>query len=251
MAIFSFTGQVLPRIVNLDIQPISEAKWDIPEVNSVVTFKTSIKNSVVSVIVDTPVFRDSDMPIYYIRAMDLARAMADTCGFTMGTAFTVFIDKMKYPNGVESSLLFEDKSLRALCTSYALDNIVPALNVINSDPAIFMALNDLMMSITLPHHAAFNLARAVEGIRHIIAGPGTDSQKAWPIMQNALNVDADYLRLMTSISTQPRHGHRVHITGATATEATHRTWIVMDRFMHYRMGGNVQLDLVKFPLLTG
>jgi hypothetical protein len=113
-----------------------------------------------------------------------------------------------------------------------------------------MALNDLIVSITLPHQASVNCARDVEGLR-VLMVPATDRKQAWPIFQTNLNIDRAYREFVTDVSTGPRHGDRTWIPGTTVTEATKRAWIILNRFLEYRKRANQALPLADFPLLTG
>jgi len=124
-------------------------------------------------------------------------------------------------------------------------------DLVVADPALFQALDDLIVSITLPHHSPVNCARAVEGLRHLIAAPGASASQAWEQMRDALRLDRTFLQLITDTSTAPRHGNRAYIPGATTTETVRRSWIVMDRFLAYRKRGNTPRPVAEFPVLTG
>jgi hypothetical protein len=112
-----------------------------------------------------------------------------------------------------------------------------------------MALNDLIISVTLPHHAAVNCARAIDGIRNLMVPAGGDRKQSWLLMRQNLNVAESYLTFLTNVSIAPRHGDRTHIPGSVVTETVERSWIIMDRFLEFRKRGNCPLPIDRFPLL--
>ena len=123
-------------------------------------------------------------------------------------------------------------------------------DLVVTDPALFQALDDLIVSITLPHHSTVNCARAIEGLRHLIAAPDATVSQAWEQMRNALQLDRSFLQLITDTSAAPRHGNRIHISGSITTEIVRRSWLIMDRFLEYRKRGNTPLPATDFPTLT-
>jgi hypothetical protein len=70
-------------------------------------------------------------------------------------------------------------------------------------------------------------------------------------MRDVLNLDLDYLKLISDASTNPRHGVPERAGGLLCSEVVLRTWNVMNRFFEYRKRGNVPLPLAEFPLLKG
>ena len=124
-------------------------------------------------------------------------------------------------------------------------------DLVLSDPPLFQALDDLIVLITLPHHAAVDCARAIEGLRNLVAARGATVSRSWEQMRNALQLDRSFLQPITDTSTAPRHGDRNFIPGTTVTEIVRRSWIIMDRFLEYQKRGNISLPATDFPLLAG
>lgn len=191
------------------------------------------------------------------RAWDLARTAVDAYCYLAGWGLTVYLDTLVDPSGDVTTVLPKDESLAALCTAFDLKvasgpNSFDALyRMLVAEPALFMALNDLIVSITLPHHATVNCARAIEGLRVLMAPSITDRQRAWPIFQDNLNIDRAYREYVTGVSTGPRHGDRTFIPGTVVTETTKRSWTIMNRFLEYRKSGNQPLAVADFQLLCG
>ena len=69
-------------------------------------------------------------------------------------------------------------------------------------------------------------------------------------MQAALNISRPYQQWVTSLSANPRHADRSHITGANTTEALSRTWSLMNRFLEYKRRGDKPLSAPDFPVLN-
>jgi hypothetical protein len=190
-----------------------------------------------------------------MRAIDLARAAIDIFCFANGWGLTVWIDTFIKPDGAEQFLLAQMPQLAPLCTAFNLapsgGKIEDVWRIVVGEPAIFMALNDLIAGITWPHYAPVNCARAIEGIRNMITPLGTDRKQGWPLMRANLNIEQGYLSFITDQSTGPRHGDRAFIPGTEVNKTVERSWIVMDRFLEFRKRGNQPLPLVEFPMLTG
>jgi hypothetical protein len=97
------------------------------------------------------------------------------------------------------------------------------------NPTLFMALNELILAITLPHVSSVNCARAMERLKHLIAPQGATDKEAWRKMRDTLRIDESYLKYITRYSVGPRHGSPVHVPGTVTTEVTRRAWIIMNR----------------------
>jgi len=50
---------------------------------------------------------------------------------------------------------------------------------------------------------------------------------------------------------KPRHGNRTAIPGSIAKEVVNRTWILFDRFLSWKLGGDQPLADPSFPPLKG
>jgi hypothetical protein len=247
-----FLGRVIPPCLACTLSGIPEVNWLDSERGTKATFSITIENSHVTVSV---CFLDGEEPPFifaYIKALDLAKAAVDTTAFMTGHGLTVILENWVDSKGVTAEILLTDPQLSSLATVFTRPNgLNEVIQLVMTDPPLFHALNDLILSITVPHHSATNCARVAESIRHMIAGQGAPPKAAWPVMRQTLNVDENYLTLITGISLGPRHGHRVRVDGTATTEVVKRTWVIMNRFLEYRIRGNKQLDPVDFPLLKG
>jgi hypothetical protein len=123
-------------------------------------------------------------------------------------------------------------------------------NIVLSDPTLFLALNDLVSAITIPHVAPVACSRAMDGLRHLIASPDAKEPLAWQQMRDALRVDRNFLQLISDTSKGPRHARPGHIPGDIVKEICRRSWIIMNRYLEYVKRGHQPLPVVEFPLLV-
>ncbi len=111
-------------------------------------------------------------------------------------------------------------------------------------------MEDLISGISIQYHKTINCARCVEAIRQIIAGYEISTSEQWKLMRGALNVEREYLELIMNSAKYNRHGNPVSTDDAVIAEVMRRTWTIVDRFFHYRIGGNRELGGAQFPLLA-
>jgi hypothetical protein len=164
----------------------------------------------------------------------------------------VYLDTFVNPDGVQSPIAPKDDRLAPLCTALALDSEFDQVHaLVLQEVGLFMALNDLIGAITLPHVSPVNCGRAMDGLKHLIATPGSNDKQAWEQMREALQIDEKYLKFITDHSSGPRHARPGHTPGSVTTEVTRRSWIIMNRFFEFRKRGSKRLSLPDFPLLVG
>lgn len=258
MATIHFTGRVLPSVLKITLQDVPQVRWQATDIGLDMTFTISITDSIVDIECEANRFNQSDVLPLYMRALDLARASVDLVAFAGGYGATVFLDTIITPEGSSSAIFPESPEVRGLCTAFTINSqagnqdsrLGDVFRIVFSEPALFMALNDLISGITLPHHAPVNCARAIESLRNLIAPPGTSRKDAWDLLRENLRVEKDYLEYITGHSTGPRHGDRSHIPGTRVTEITRRAWVVMNRFLEFRKRLNEPLPTSEFPLLS-
>lgn len=253
-----FIGRVFPSEVRLTVADHPQITWHDDQNNIDTIFTITIQNNTITVDCETNRFDPSLVTFLYMRAFDLARATVDLAAFSSGYGFIVIIETITTPDGQTTTIAAYDPSLAALCKAYQI-GVVPAtttdndfqkvLLLVSTDWRIFRTLRHLIEAITFPHEAGRNCANAIEALRHIIA-PNQPSGQAWRNFRNALNISEDYLKMITDVSTGPRHGDPTHIPGPTITEITRRSWRVMNRFFEYKNRNSGPLPLTDFPLLT-
>lgn len=263
MALLKFYGRILPPppIINLTMKDLPSIHWEDKELGLVMDLSMSIVDSEVIVSCESNLYSTQDeMSEIYKRVFDMARSAVDCFSYVKGVGLSVILERFIPPNGISTNILVERPELASLVTAFDLNpsnkgsNFEAMYAIVISEPNLFLALNDLIASITVSHHAAVNCGRAIEAIREVIMPSGSDRSRrnrGWEIMRQHLNIELTYLSFITDVSTAPRHGKRVAATSKQDfNETLKRSWIIMNRFFEYRKRGNVQLPLADFPILS-
>ncbi len=217
----------------------------------------TITNSVVEVVCTSS---HDGKPEYdnavYMRSFDMARGVVDSLGYAKGLGVAVIPESITKPDGITYEILVERPDLAELVTAFSSGSqkqsliVGEMLSIVFSDLLIVMALNDLVASIALPHHAPVNCGRTVEAIRQMMQPRAGDRRDAWATMRENLNIDIAYLSFISDQSKGPRHGDRAGITPSAYEETIKRTWVVMNRFLEYKKRGSQALPRTEFPLLS-
>ena len=102
------------------------------------------------------------------------------------------------------------------------------------DRNLALALRDITEGIREEYTGPISCARAIETIRNYFIPEGGDRKDGWEPMRNALNAILSYVKSITDISRDPRHGDRSKGDGGEGRETAERAWILMNRFLEYR-----------------
>ena len=228
-----FIGRVHPSAFKITLQA-PEAKWIWQEQNLELTFRVKLGNGFINAECELDHYRPDYISELYRRAFDLTRASVNLVGFAHGLGMTVLFEILIGPDGSVTELAPIEQQLPPLCTAYSLDpsrsaDFNAVFNAVLTSPDLFFALEELIGAITLPHVAAVNCARAMDRLKHLIASPDSSDKDAWKQMRDALQIDEQYLRLVTDVSKGPRHGRPGHTMGKLTTETTLRSWAAMNR----------------------
>jgi hypothetical protein len=190
----------------------------------------------------------------HLRANDLANAVVGSYAFAKGMGLSVLLETVVKPDGVRYNIQECRPDLEALVTVLHSRqdggiNITAILPIILSDPTIFVALNDLVSSLTRVQEAPVKCGRAIDAIRHSMA-PANDRKAGWIAMRDNLNITQSFLEFITEHSKGPRHGDVKSGTFITTRETVRRSWIVMNRFLEYKKRSDQRLPLPAFPFLS-
>jgi hypothetical protein len=98
------------------------------------------------------------------------------------------------------------------------------------EPPLFLALNELIVAITIPAHITVNCARAIESLRTILVPNDPDRAKGWAELRRVLHLERSYLEFVIKASAEPRHGDKTYMEQAKGQEILERSWIIMNRF---------------------
>lgn len=249
-----FRGTVLPALFNLEIHlpPILWKPRDPQPADPKVVITLNVANSQIDIACELEEFDfNIQGPMVYVRAGDIASAAVDCFCFARGLGQTIVLHTFVDANGNESPIARRNEQLPALCTAFTLDSdsYTEALTIVTREPALLLAMNDLVSTLTQHHLAPINCGRVIDGIRNLISPPGTDSSQGWENMRCALNFSGEYLKFVTNLSIAPRHGDRSAVSREDSGEAINRCWRAMNRFLEFRKRGNLALAPPDFPLL--
>ena len=248
-----FTGRVLPKVAKLNVS-YPQFQWNEPELGLSTTWRLSIFNGHLEAECDIDEFLPERLTFYFIRATDLLQALTNIAAFSVGLAMQCSLEKFIDPNGVISSILprthFEASKV---CTAYNPDgsgnhSVADVMVSVIADPELFLTLSDLVGSLHSPQISMVNCGRVIDSIRRMIS-PAKKIEDGWIAMQRALNISREYQEEISKISRNPRHGDRSYIQGSVTADITLRTWIILDRYLNYKLGGRKDLDVLKFPML--
>jgi hypothetical protein len=258
MPVIKFGGRVLPQVIQVTITDHPAINWADADHGVEIAFNISIQQGVVTAVCALNKFNpETDLVRVYMRAFDLVRATVDLTCFSTGYGLSVILDTYTNPEGITTPFVPYNTELAALCTAFDMSAATSieqnafhkVLTIVLSNWQIFRILRQLIEANTVPHESAVNCARVIEGIRHLLASPGANTKKSWEDMRSRLNLSVDYLKLITDISTGPRHGDPTHIPGTTTVEIAKRSWTVMNRFLEYKKRGDQALPVAEFPIL--
>jgi hypothetical protein len=258
MPTVSFIGRVLPTPAQISFTDIPKSSWEWPEEGIKIDFSIRIEQSHVQVDCTIAQYKDEYLVELHRRAFDLARACVNIAAFGTGYGLYLIFEQFIRPDGVVTHLLFTSPpGFVAECTAFKIPAVTTEekrvleqiLGLVMREPALFMLLNDLIQCLSVAHATPTNCGRVLDGLRKLVA-PG-EPRTSWPTFRDTIHVGEKYTQFISEHSKNPRHGEHVRIDGPTTIEIHQRTWIIMNRFIEYRIRGNQTLPLVEFPLLTG
>jgi hypothetical protein len=244
-----FLGRVYPAGWTLTLSNVPNVVYTDANVPLIARFEFSVVNSEIEVTVSFNTKVDNWLLILWMHAVKLLRAQVNLAAFQMAVGPTIVLDHWR-ENGVVDRLVTHDPQLPPLCTAFS-DSVGfnEALALVMSEQPIIKALEDLVTSISFEDNTTINCARSVEAIRQMVAGYDLTPGQQWPIFRDQLNISREYVELIMEHSLDHRHGKPTYKDGAVSKEITMRAWTIMDRFLHYRLGGNAKLDTLRFPAL--
>lgn len=250
MPIVYFLGTVLPETVKVTVSKAFEADWPAKDIGLEMHFTLNIENSEINVACEVNRWESDCLVHVYKRAVDMAQSAVNLASFASGFGTTIHMHTVVTPNGEKSAIQHRDDYLPSLVTAFKTGdpNFEQIWGIVATDPALFMALDDLVKTLAVFHQTPINCGRVLDSLRKIVT-PGIDRKQSWPIFRKNLQCSEDYLQLVTDQSTGPRHGDRSFISGDITTEIQRRTWTIMNRFLEFKKRGNQPLPESEFPLL--
>lgn len=248
---FIFRGYILPKAVPVSAHGLHSLRWQL-ESGAVATLAVEVKDGQLLVRAEADTDDTNLQDDLFIRSWDAAQAVVDIISFARGMSLTVVIETVE-TEGKRTPIVVRTPELESISDSFDFERSFAAIyEIVIQEPPLFMALNDLITAIGKPNYSPIGCARAIEGIRHLIAGSDARDSSAWQKMREALQIDEAYLKLVTNTSTGPRHGRRIRIDGSVTKEISVRAWTIMNRYIEFRKrGGLLPLPREQFPVLVG
>jgi len=127
-----------------------------------------------------------DLSEVYKRVFDTARAAVDCFSFLNGMGLSVILERVIPPNGIQHNILVTRPDLAKLSTAFNIEDFNAIYGISLSDPSILLAINDLIASIAMSHHAPINCGRVIETIREVMTPTGADREIGWQNMRENL-----------------------------------------------------------------
>jgi hypothetical protein len=259
MPIVHLLGIVLPpppwvSITSKDMPKVSYSP--LPGLD--ITITINISNSAIDMECNLSRFIEGDIVHVHRITLDIARAVVNLIAFVKGFGLSVYMHTLITPDGTPTVLVTHDPQLAEACTVFLLkeektpeNDFQTIASLVISEPSLFIALDDLVVSQTVPHSVPVNCARVVDAIRHMIAPVMSGKRDhSWEAMRTALKLERSYLQMITDNSTAGRHGDRSFISGPITMEIQRRAWTVMNRFLEFRKRKNQPLPVEEFPMLS-
>ncbi|QOD82216.1 hypothetical protein [Chromobacterium haemolyticum] len=249
-AVVRFHGRVYPESTPVPVYYTTGVHWQADELGYVVDIVCRVNKSVIDIECTLSEWKVEYYSDLYRRALDVCRATIDIVGFKMAYGLTVLLDTFQAPDGTVTPIKLEAPYLEGICTAFSLEKgFDEVCKQVLQQPLLFMAIHELIMSISLPHVSLVECARAMDRIKNLLSPPGSGDKVAWTRMRETLRVDMAYLKYITDASTNPRHGHSGHVSGSVTTEVTRRAWVIMNRYLEYILNEKKPLDPVAYPIL--
>jgi hypothetical protein len=255
MATVHLLGRVLPGEPRISLNEVFDAHWIAEEFGGefVFNFKMTVKDSNIDIACEFPGDYKSDyLAEIYRRSFDICPAAVNLAAFQLGFGWTIVFEHFVNSEGIQTPLTTYDPALAQICTAYSLqEGFNEIFRFVFSQPILIRHLSDLITAMTVPHEAPMSCARAMDGLKHLIAKPDSSDSAAWHQMRAALRADKAYLQFITECSKPGRHGKNIRVPGDITRQAIIRAWTIMNRYFEFVKRGSVALPEAEFPTLTG
>jgi hypothetical protein len=214
-------------------------------------FRVQIQAGSILIDCDLNKFENGYLIPLFVRAHDIARACVDLAAFATGNGLMMILEEFTDPTGAVTKLAAQQPSLAALATAVdpGTGDFDKLLKFVLAEPALFLALRDLIEAITLPHRAALNCARAMSALGPVFERSGDSQEGAWLLLRENLQISKSYMQRIMRHSPSADKGEAARMSGAGPTDVVHGAWNVMNRLLEYLKRGGQPLPLSEFPLL--
>lgn len=246
--LFHFVGRVVPDHIPLTVaySPKFE-RTPSQQGEPKCVIEVSIYDGEFRVSLEVAEYSDRVAMSLFQAAWDAAQHLANTVGFIHAVPYQIIVDYLERPDGAIKALALGDVYLRNLST-FTPEDIETISDLLIADHALGQAMSDLLSMLSKTHYAPISYGRVAESIARLVA-PSEKPKSMWSTTRNELKVSEGFLRQLTDVSTDPRHGTRTPVSAASNRRLSEMSWRLMDRYLHYRLkNGDLADD--KFPILT-
>lgn len=246
--VFYFSGRVIPDHLPLSVSYSPNFKRESRIEDEPVCFmEVKISSGKFRVTVEVEKYTDQVAIALFQASLDAAQRLADTAGFIRAVPYQVVVDFIEKPDGTTTPLALGDTHLRRL-GSFSSEHTEAIADLLIGDFAFGQAMSDLMAMLNKTHYAPISYGRVTESIARLVA-PSLPPKAMWAKTRSELCVSEAFLRKLTDVSTDPRHGTRTPVSGEENRKLSEMAWRLMDRYVHYRLSDGV-LPEQEFPELT-
>jgi hypothetical protein len=184
------------------------------------------------------------------KALELGSIPINILAFSKGWHLTIIFDEMTEAE-IRTATAFSELSLQECVTAFSSAKNFESVEEILADSFnIRFAFSDLISSLGNLNYSAIASGRAVEAVRRDLSPQALSEKQAWKNMREKLNIDEEYLRIVTNASTKPRHGDRGATNGQIQMKVTRSAWQIMNRYLEYKIRGGIEkLSENDFPFL--
>ena len=246
-----FLGRVLPSHFQANF-PDAGTTFDMSD-GQKVRINLRISESAVEAVCELEKYDVAQISELLTRSNDMARICLNMCSFSTTNGCYLVFETFIGPDQVSHPINFGDPRLMGICTSYRfpissqdnLQDFSKMFTIIIGEPALIGALNDLATNLVTHHQTPIICGRVLDSLRKSVA-PHQGAKQGWPVLHAIVNAERQYLEWVSNWSTNPRHGDWSRISDAVINELLQRTWVIFNRFLEFRKGGNQPLPESSF-----
>ena len=242
METFKLTGYVFP-LNRYDISGVNfpSVEYKIPTIDETIKCNFQIEKSQVTVICEVAQYHEEYLGFYINYVTDFTRVITNLLSFSLGDFLDIFFDEVEV-HDKKMKLVRAEPRLRQLCTTFKPNNdrFLSAMQIVMKEPNLFLALADVISVLRDGTNDISACYRAIERLRNLIPslpqGKKSNDKKEWEKFSEKLQIPKDFIDYITNMVGGYRHGHLRVLTPEERSEILHRTWIIMNHFIAYRMG---------------
>lgn len=245
MAVFTFRGRVTPDWRPLTIPGETRIKVSNSELCGEAEFTAQVVDGDMTVSVNAHC--DENYEGLHFHAGDLCRSMMDVTTLRDGVAYQCTLSEVEHPDGSETAIVLADRKLASAAKAISAASFEDVLELAVLDVQVARLMSDAAVMLSWPHYTPIAAGRVVDGLVRLLTGGRSAAH--WASLRSILRVDRSFVQFITDLATPARHGDRVYVSGPDNSRLARRAWILLDRYVAYRLHGN--LDPTAFPVLEG